>query len=645
MPPRNPTPNIMADLLRNQPAAAIVEIPLDDIADNPFQPRQSYDQAALEELAASIQSNGLQQPPAGRRMPDGRGVQLIFGHRRKRAFDVLRAKDAAAWSSMPVMIVQASDEEMAARAWTENVEREDLTAVEQAQAIQRMVDSFGWTQADVSRRLGLAPATVANKLRLLRAPREVQEAVLVGQLSERQAAAMAPLWDLPDKARHLLLTRRDQQGAHAIRQAAINNSLSSDSIRALVATTIRNSTLGLDGQPWATIDLETTDTRLQSPTCHGCPQQVVINGEKRCADPTCHALKRQLWSDREDARLVSASGVSALPPDVSSTTVVEFWGADAQIAEAAGLATPPFCTNLRIRKTAGLGGGLRIPGVDGGKLVCLPGQGRSCRCLVAARQAATKDGKERWRHVRQQTADALTAALSNPTPDTMRLLAGFHARYDQRDQVASWRLEDCIKTIVAALIEQSKPYDVEQKPQRGEEAMAALLARAFIAPPWGIAAQLQPADPLAPLRGRLGGIDSRLQQQTLRSNMATASELEQIIDDTVAIIAKLAKLPNSDQQLENARHADKLNNSALDMLTLISDGYEIGESVSWIVNTPISDINARTALDRATRQDIIWAIAIVRLQRDNTTKLDAFQRRIRALDAAQMRADTKPRRP
>lgn len=121
---RRETPDIMADLLRNQPAAAIVEIPLDDIADNPFQPRQSYDQAALEELATSIQSNGLQQPPAGRRMADGR-VQLVFGHRRRRAFDVLRAKDPA-WSTMPVMIVDASDEDMAARAWTENEGRMDV---------------------------------------------------------------------------------------------------------------------------------------------------------------------------------------------------------------------------------------------------------------------------------------------------------------------------------------------------------------------------------------------------------------------------------------------------------------------------------------------------------------------------------------
>ena len=100
---RHPTPDIMADLLRNQPAAAIVQVSLDEIDDNPFQPRQSYDLEALEELAASIEANGLQQPPAGRRMADGR-VQLVFGHRRRRAYGVLRAKDGAAWSSMPVMI-------------------------------------------------------------------------------------------------------------------------------------------------------------------------------------------------------------------------------------------------------------------------------------------------------------------------------------------------------------------------------------------------------------------------------------------------------------------------------------------------------------------------------------------------------------
>jgi len=198
----------MAELFRNQAAGGTVLVALDAIDDNPYQPRQIYNPAALEELATSIESEGLLQAPAGRRMADGR-VQLIFGHRRRRAFDVLRAKDAARWSSMPVLLVEARDEDMAARAWAENVERQDLTAVEQAQAMQRMMESFGWTQADVGRRLGMAPATVANKLRLLRAPVEVQEAVATGRLSERQAGAMAPVWDLPAPA---LEAARNRQG-------------------------------------------------------------------------------------------------------------------------------------------------------------------------------------------------------------------------------------------------------------------------------------------------------------------------------------------------------------------------------------------------------------------------------------------------
>lgn len=88
---RKPTPDILTDILDRAPAASVVLVPLDDIDDNPWQPRQTYDPAALEELAASIETNGLQQPPAGRRTAGGR-IQLTFGHRRKRAYDLLRAK-------------------------------------------------------------------------------------------------------------------------------------------------------------------------------------------------------------------------------------------------------------------------------------------------------------------------------------------------------------------------------------------------------------------------------------------------------------------------------------------------------------------------------------------------------------------------
>ena len=128
---------------------------------------------SIAELAADIYARGLLQPPVGRQV-DGR-VQLAFGHRRLRAYRHIRTQiDAMGWSAMPVNVQTLTDEQMALAAWSENAQRKDITAIEEAQAIKRMMDVFGWSQGDMGSKLGVDRSTVANKLRLLRLPEEVQ---------------------------------------------------------------------------------------------------------------------------------------------------------------------------------------------------------------------------------------------------------------------------------------------------------------------------------------------------------------------------------------------------------------------------------------------------------------------------------------
>lgn len=621
---RQPTPDIMADLLRNQPAAAIVAVPLDDIDDNPYQPRQSYDQAALEELATSIESNGLQQPPAGRRLPDGR-VQLVFGHRRKRAYDVLRAKDPA-WSTMPVMIVEASDEDMAARAWTENTERQDLTAIEQAQAIQRMIDSFGWTQADVARRLGLAPATVANKLRLLRAPAEVQEAVATGALSERQAGAMAPVWDLPAPALEAARNRSGYGGISSMIDAA-RQGASSDGLRERARQVVETQTENLANKPWGDVDLGHV-ARVVASRCSLCQYRIA---GPRCAGPrTCYVAKSNAWEDMQRAELAQATGVRALPAVADQYS--SFYGADKAMAEQHGLNRPQFCERLRV-KPSPYGGGLLVEGAENAELVCAHG-GRGCECLARIKKDISKDGKAQWKLMRQQTVEALTAALLNPTQDTIRLWASMYAPYDKVDQVSSWRMEDVASLIVKALIDRAKPYDADTQPDAARKAMQDMLAHGNITAPWSLASVLAPErSPLDALRGRAQMLRTWITTTTTETPLAV--DVTRWVDDSRQALGELEGMEQGPEYDDLVRDLDEINHSALDMLELVSAGYQVSKDVAWICHTPVSDVNARTSLERATRDDLCWCLAVARCQPENKVRMDVIGRRLRKLETTE----------
>lgn len=619
-------PDVFEELFRNPETGAPIQVDLDLIDDNPYQPRQLYDPTTLEELANSIERNGLQQPPAGRWV-DGR-MQLVFGHRRKRAFDLLRAKDAERWATMPVFVVRVTDEDMAARAWTENVERADLTAIEQAQAIHTMVERFGWTQAKVAERLGLSAAVVSNKLRLLRAPDDVQQAVATGEISERQAAALMPIFDLPPEA---MARAQNDAGGYGYRVGDLLKQAKagqpSDSLRERADIVIRNATLSLKDEPWTTTDFGIGDVR--SRLCTSCTERVMHRNEERCSVQTCFQIKEQAWSDYQLAALVEAAGVPAMPVSVSYNEYHSFWGEDRRIAEEHGLNKPPLCDRLRVARG---NDGLLVPGVEGGKFICYH-RGDKCRCLTNIKRELSKDVKGRWKRIREQTKDALTAALSAPTPDTIRLLAGYHAPSDKRDEVASWRMEDVIAVIVKALMEQAQPYEPEKRIDEAQTAMENLLARGFITPPWSMFATMAPApDPLQQMRGRVELIRTWIGSQTVKHGAPSQEELQRIADSSPECLQELAGLPAGAERDELARQLDAANQSAEEMISLVADGYDGSKEVAWIVNTPISDLNAKGAVERATREDLCWALAVCRVLDQKTTTIEAIQSQLRKLD-------------
>ena len=165
------------------PASGMTEIPVDEIEVNPFQPRTHFDQEALLELAESISVHGIIQPITVRRLAH-RQYQLISGERR------FQASKLAGLKSIPAYVRSADDQQMLEMALIENIQRENLNAIEIALSYQRLISEIGLKQDELGERVGKNRTTVTNYLRLLKLPPDIQIAVRDNKLSMGQARAI-----------------------------------------------------------------------------------------------------------------------------------------------------------------------------------------------------------------------------------------------------------------------------------------------------------------------------------------------------------------------------------------------------------------------------------------------------------------------
>jgi ParB family transcriptional regulator, chromosome partitioning protein len=161
------------------------EVDIDRISPSPFQPRRAFDEIKLEELATSIRNQGIIQPLVVR--PKGARFELIAGERR------WRAAMKAGLSRVPVVVREASDHDALQLALIENLQREDLNPIEEATGYRRLQEEFTWSQEEVAEKVGKSRPTVANALRLLSLPTEVQQEVAAGNLPAGQARALLGL--------------------------------------------------------------------------------------------------------------------------------------------------------------------------------------------------------------------------------------------------------------------------------------------------------------------------------------------------------------------------------------------------------------------------------------------------------------------
>ncbi|MBI2161649.1 MAG: ParB/RepB/Spo0J family partition protein [Candidatus Rokubacteria bacterium] len=169
----------------------LIEVPVSQIDVNPNQPRKAFNSATLDELVASIRASGVIQPVLVRRY--GGSYQLIAGERR------WRAARLAGLERIPAIVREATDAQSLELALVENLLREDLNPMEAAEAYQKLLAQFGWTQEELAQRIGKDRTSIANSLRLLRLPDEIQADLRAGRLTMGHARALLALTSAADQ--------------------------------------------------------------------------------------------------------------------------------------------------------------------------------------------------------------------------------------------------------------------------------------------------------------------------------------------------------------------------------------------------------------------------------------------------------------
>lgn len=216
-----------------QATDSLIEIAVDHIDVNPRQPRKAFDPAALDDLARSIKASGVIQPIVVRRVADERW-QLIAGERRWRA-----ARQAGV-ARIPAVVREATDAESLELALVENLLREDLNPMEEAEAFQQAITEFGWTQEQLAQRVGRDRSSISNSLRLFRLPPEIQSDLRAGRLTFGHALVLLSLTE-PSAQRklrdeilaHSWTVRAAEAGARSVRPAPLRARRRSPELAAL----------------------------------------------------------------------------------------------------------------------------------------------------------------------------------------------------------------------------------------------------------------------------------------------------------------------------------------------------------------------------------------------------------------------------
>lgn len=445
----------------------VQQIGVELLSPNPFQHRSAgiaEDDASLIELSTDIAQHGIIQPLIVRRNGTAQTYQVAAGHRR------LAAAIMAGLASVPCVVRPLDDDAMLDVVFAENYHRTDVNPIDRAQLIALLVER-GLSRQEISERLSIGLPAISNALRLLRAPAEAKQAVVRGEISERQLAALAPIFDVPEAVRPYLPLYCNVESM--IQRA--KNGASSDVLRTEAASALRIATRELP-EHWRNRRFD--DGGIVQPVCSGCPQTIAVGGSERCINPNCWNIKSSAYRGLENRAAVEATGIPMEPEKVDYNQRNRFYSRDAKL-----LGVPPHgtftCPNLRLSRSHF---GEAVHGELG--VICFNAKGGPCKCLAAIQRAQAKDGNAQWRAIVDDTSAALAARLVAVDLQILRLVAFQLTDWQHEQNVSSLTAQECADLIVETMIKRRTPYDPHKNVETGRTAMEQMLALAGVRAPW-----------------------------------------------------------------------------------------------------------------------------------------------------------------
>lgn len=542
-------------------------IPLDRIVHNPWQTRQGApDPEYIKSLALDIAANTLLQYPVGRlirsfnppinspqeEIENSGGaiaylkdnpdvfIQLAFGHNRLAAYQWLHETEngepALQWDTMPVDLRELTDEQMAIMAWSENEKRRDHTPIERARAIEKRMQDFGWTQAQVADQLGISRPVVSNTLRLLKLPEDVLAVMAGGDMPERTAVALVSLFDLPESLRQAAETHYRFQPSKTVREALAGN-MTSDMVRETVEGICEYYGKKLQDADFKVSDVFAIEN-IRSATCKDCEAR--FKERNLCLAPDCFARKTSAARTEYLEKAAQACGIAPIEDPHTSfwdTTHFTSYRNDGQLQYVLAAKCPNlrliFVKPDRVDKVDPA----RVQGYPDAMIVCAKKQ-QFCTCLAGlnalkekeaapatglisatnyhqdgeivldadatldadelkefAREARKekRDAKQQAHFVMEEAAQRIAVGLNQRLPETW--IALMRSDYQHHD----WKSRDLWEIFLALatdLAEQKMPYEVESL-RRVTKAMNELLKLCgldLIEPP-AEEAEDEPAEP------------------------------------------------------------------------------------------------------------------------------------------------------
>jgi ParB/RepB/Spo0J family partition protein len=601
-----------------------------NIIPNPEQPRKEFDEAALKELADSIKEHGVILAIAVEDSGNG-WYTLTDGERRWRAARIAGLEMIPALVSPLALSDETARRQRLARALAANIQRANLNDVEEAQAFQSMHD-LGMTDAQIAKSISKSRSYITNKRGLLDLPDQLRAPLAQGRISERQAMALKPLYELPAQ-----VIEAAENSWRKPSELLKNPPTDSSDIRESVRNIIASNTTALKDLDFAGHDFGDLAGAL-APACADCPIAVKYgkNNELRCPDVGCRDTKKKAWVAVALERASADTGLPVYAGGHRGGEIEYFWGEDEMAALR--VIRQKGCPNLKLMYQDYSGGNL--VGHEHISLFCHHGgkDGR-CTCMAAAKAQVSRTDpakiaeRKLEREIAAMVEDAaavVQAAIASGSEGVWRLITHRFVHNSEEGKLGKWDLNQLQASIARRMVNNTISWNARHT-------SAAAVQDEIVAFLESLGMALPDEDPSSDARRRLVRIQGWIKTLGIKE-IPTFEAVRGNLDNIQKIAADLDG-DGLDEKVfaELSTGLERASNTLSDLYALMREpGFDLisiaadARRVSCLLTVPVGDSNFDNDLKEGSALLIRYALVLLP-EENNANKRKVLERRLRAL--------------